>query len=159
MKTLLGSTLCLALLVASCGGNSGPSCQDVCTKMSGCDANNDMTECLDMCGQFKQVMRSTVYQTLGDCYMDTACAALEANSDMCMAAAMAKIPAGAADRLISGLCTKMVSCDETGTTTKMARLRGRAPRVNAAGHTSHMGTGNHHPRGGIEAPDGSSTRR
>jgi hypothetical protein len=120
MKILMGSVLCIALIAAGCGGSSGPSCADVCAKMTECDPENDAVECNDMCGQFKQVMRSTAYRALGDCYMDSSCATIIANEDICMAAAIAKVPAGAVDRFVNGLCTKMVECDGSGTLTQQA---------------------------------------
>ena len=121
MKTILSCLLMLSLAslgAFACSGNPGPSCTEVCVKMVSCQVETSQNECETMCEDMKPLMRSSVWSYLGDCYMETDCATLAANDDVCFAGAISAAPAGAADGLISDLCDKMVSCDQSGTLTK-----------------------------------------
>ncbi|MBW2700974.1 MAG: hypothetical protein JRF33_09160 [Deltaproteobacteria bacterium] len=108
----------LGLAVACGGGSSGPSCEDVCTKVSECDSTEDYNECLSMCDMFKEVMRDEAYQALGDCTMEQTCAFMEENGDYCFEAAMAEGSLTAARSLIERICTTMAACDTTGNYTQ-----------------------------------------
>lgn len=101
----------LTLGLYACGSSDGPSCADVCAKMTECNPDN-AEGCDTQCPKMKEIMRSSVYRALGDCYMDTDCDTLNQNNDVCMIKAMAEIPDGVVDDFIGKLCDKMVSCSD-----------------------------------------------
>ena len=108
----------LGLAVACGGGSSGPSCEDVCTKVNECDSTEDYSECLTMCDMLKDVMRDDVYETLGDCTMEQTCSFMEENGDYCFEAAMAEGSLPAARSLVERMCVAIAACDTTGNYTQ-----------------------------------------
>jgi hypothetical protein len=111
----------LALVLAGCGSD-GPSCSAVCAKVVECYPEDSQTECLDQCAAMKGVLRSSVYQELGSCMLDTSCAELEQNGDTCMEQATTGLPTKPVDDMLEDLCHKMVECDASDELTVEACL-------------------------------------
>ena len=106
------SMLILGLAAACSSGDSGPSCEDVCSKMQECDTGENYTECLSTCDQFDDVMRSEVYETMGNCFMDQTCEFLQDDEEYCYEAAIAAGDLAASRSMVERMCDKIVSCVE-----------------------------------------------
>ncbi len=119
LTTMVGVGLALAL--AGCGSD-GPSCSAVCAKVVECYPEDSETDCLQQCDAFKDVLRSSVYEKLGNCMLDTSCAELEQNGDICMEQAAAGVSTKPVDELFEDMCRKMVECDASGELTVEACL-------------------------------------
>jgi hypothetical protein len=125
MKTILSCLLMLSMTSLgsfACSGDSGPGCTTVCEKMVTCAIESSQAECESECNEIKPVMRSSVWSALGDCFMDNSCEVLSQSGDYCFGIAMSAIPAGAGAGVISDMCDRMVTCDDTGTLTKESCL-------------------------------------
>lgn len=115
--SLIAVTVTLAatgLALAGCGDDGRPSCSEVCDKVVECDPGGSKTECVEDCDDMKAVIRTSSFETLGNCMLDTSCSEILGNEDVCIEEALATAPAGAADGLVDAMCEKTVECDETG---------------------------------------------
>ncbi len=114
MKVFLSISFISILFVSACSSDNGPSCDEVCAKIQECNPD-DAGDCLDQCASVKNIMRESVYNSMGNCYLDMSCDALNADDNVCMVNAMSEIPDGVVDGFIGDLCDKMISCAATGT--------------------------------------------
>lgn len=115
---LVLAILTLGLSVACSSGDSGPSCDEVCSKMQECAPEENYTECVSSCDAFDAVMRGEVYETMGNCFMDQTCEFLEENGDYCYEAAIAAGDLSTSRSLVERICAKAVSCAPEGTYTQ-----------------------------------------
>ncbi len=95
-----------------CGGSTGPSCSEVCNKMAECNPEQAQG-CETDCQKMKDLIRSSVFKALGECFLETDCETLNNNGDICMVDAVKEIPSGVVDDFIDSICTKIITCDET----------------------------------------------
>lgn len=113
-RVLMSGTLLagmgLSLALVGCGSD-GPSCSVVCAKVVECYPEDTEAECLDQCAAMRDVLRSSVYEELGNCMLDTSCAELEQNGDICMEQAATGLPTKPVDDMLEDMCQKMVECD------------------------------------------------